>query len=54
MQIYLKNKAKMEKHNADSAQSWQMGATKFADLSHEEFIYTHLTLVTPNIKIAVN
>lgn len=47
MQIYLKNKAKVEKHNADPTQTWEMGLTKFSDLSHEEFIYTHLTLMTP-------
>ena len=48
--MYLKNKAKIDKHNTDSTQTWQMGVTKFSDLSHEEFIYTHLTLVTPNYK----
>jgi hypothetical protein len=34
MHIYLKNKAKIEKHNSDSTQTWKMGATKFSDLSH--------------------
>jgi hypothetical protein len=33
MQIYLKNKNKMEEHNANPIHSWQMDTTKFSDLS---------------------
>ena len=53
MKIYLLNKNKIERHNADTTRSWQMGSTKFADLSHEEFVYTHLTLMTPQIQLNV-
>ena len=51
IQLYLKNKEKIQQHNADSTQTWGMGHTQFADLSHEEFIYTHLTLMVPSIRI---
>jgi hypothetical protein len=51
MQIYLKNKHKIAEHNADTTKTWQMGATRFTDLSHEEFIYTHLTLLAPDAKV---
>lgn len=33
MQIYLKNKNKIDDHNADPIHSWQMDTTKFSDLS---------------------
>lgn len=50
--LYLKNKNKIDAHNADATQTWKMGTTKFADLSHEEFVYTHLTLLTPSIRLS--
>lgn len=34
MQIYLKNQNKITDHNADTSKTWQMGTTKFSDLSH--------------------
>lgn len=34
MQIYLKNKNKITAHNSDPSKTWQMGSTKFSDLSH--------------------
>ena len=53
MQLYLVNKNKIERHNAEASNTWEMGTTQFADLTQEEFVYTHLTLMTPNLKIQV-
>ena len=33
MHIYLKNKAKIDKHNSDPTQTWKMAVTRFSDLS---------------------
>jgi len=43
-QIFNENVAKINAHNADNSQTYQMGLTQFADLSQEEFAGLYLTL----------
>lgn len=38
------NLAKIEAHNADKTQTFQMGVTQFSDLTQEEFVEQYLTL----------
>lgn len=40
--IYAEYVMKMERHNADNDQKWQMGVNQFSDLTQEEFIATYL------------
>jgi C1A family cysteine protease len=40
--IYAEFLKTMEKHNADSTQTWQMGVNQFSDLTKEEFVQTYL------------
>jgi len=37
-QVFRNNYKKMEKHNADKTQTWQMGITQFAAMPQQEFI----------------
>ena len=40
--LFAEYVAKMEKHNSDPTQKWQMGINQFSDLTQEEFISTYL------------
>ena len=40
--LYAEYIVKMEKHNADPAQTWQIGVNQFSDLTKEEFMSTYL------------
>jgi C1A family cysteine protease len=45
--IFLKNLVKMQKHNADKSNTWEMGVNQFTDLSEAEFTALYLTLKVP-------
>ena len=40
--LYAEYIVKMEKHNADPTQTWQIGVNQFSDLTKEEFMSTYL------------
>lgn len=48
--LYAENLLKIEKHNSDPKQTWQMGVNQFSDLTQEEFVSTYLGEVS-NIPI---
>ena len=45
--IFLRNLAKIEAHNADSTNTYQLGVNQFADLTDAEFKALYLTLTVP-------
>ena len=45
--VFLENLKKIESHNADKTQTYQMGLNQFSALTHEEFAEIYLTLI-PN------
>jgi C1A family cysteine protease len=53
--IFLKNLFKIQKHNTDESNTWEMGVNQFTDLSEAEFTALYLTLKAPQhreVKIA--
>lgn len=40
--LFAEYVAKMEKHNSDSSQKWQIGVNQFSDLTKEEFMGLYL------------
>jgi C1A family cysteine protease len=45
--IFLKNLIKIQKHNANASNTWEMGVNQFTDLSEVEFKDLYLTLKVP-------
>ena len=45
--IFLENLAKIEAHNSNNANTYEMGVNQFSAMTQEEFAETYLTLIVP-------
>lgn len=45
--VFLENLAKIEAHNTNNANTYEMGLNQFSAMTHEEFAETYLTLLVP-------
>jgi C1A family cysteine protease len=53
--IFLENLAKIEAHNSNNANTYEMGVNQFSAMTQEEFAETYLTLIVPeNLEVVEN
>ena len=45
--VFLENLAKIEAHNSQNSNTYEMGLNQFSAMTHEEFAETYLTLIVP-------
>jgi len=53
--VFLENLAKIEAHNSQNSNTYEMGLNQFSAMTHEEFAETYLTLIVPeNLEVVEN